>query len=56
MKESEAINAFCHRDYRDPDYVQVAIFKDRALSMLQEKRISERVGPAKGGYWVVKEK
>jgi ATP-dependent DNA helicase RecG len=29
MKESEAINAFCHRDYRDPDYVQVAIFKDR---------------------------
>jgi ATP-dependent DNA helicase RecG len=23
------INAFCHRDYRDPDYVQVAIFKDR---------------------------
>ncbi|MEI6209790.1 MAG: ATP-binding protein [Desulfuromonadales bacterium] len=23
------INAFCHRDYRDPDYVQVAIFKNR---------------------------
>lgn len=23
------INAFCHRDYRDPDYVQIAIFKDR---------------------------
>jgi ATP-dependent DNA helicase RecG len=23
------INAFCHRDYCDPDYVQVAIFKDR---------------------------
>ncbi|GAB6904285.1 Divergent AAA domain protein [Desulfosarcina cetonica] len=23
------INAFCHRDYYDPDYVQVAIFKDR---------------------------
>lgn len=23
------INAFCHRDWRDPDYVQVAIFKDR---------------------------
>jgi ATP-dependent DNA helicase RecG len=23
------INAFCHRDYRDPDYVQVAIYKDR---------------------------
>lgn len=23
------INAFCHRDYRDPDYVQVAVFKDR---------------------------
>jgi ATP-dependent DNA helicase RecG len=23
------INAFCHRDYRDPDYVQIAIFKNR---------------------------
>ena len=23
------INAFCHRDYYDPDYIQVAIFKDR---------------------------
>ena len=23
------INAFCHRDWRDPDNVQVAIFKDR---------------------------
>ena len=23
------INAFCHRDYRDPEYIQVAIFKDR---------------------------
>ncbi len=23
------VNAFCHRDWRDPDYVQVAIFKDR---------------------------
>lgn len=23
------INAFCHRDWRDPDYVQVAIFRDR---------------------------
>lgn len=23
------INAFCHRDYRDPDEVRVAIFKDR---------------------------
>jgi ATP-dependent DNA helicase RecG len=23
------INAFCHRDWRDPDYVQIAIFKDR---------------------------
>ena len=23
------INAFCHRDWRDPDYVQVAVFKDR---------------------------
>jgi len=23
------INAFCHRDYRDPDYIHIAIFKDR---------------------------
>lgn len=23
------INAFCHRDWRDPDYVQIAIFRDR---------------------------
>ncbi|MBF0234031.1 MAG: putative DNA binding domain-containing protein [Desulfamplus sp.] len=23
------INAFCHRDYRDPDYVQIAVFKNR---------------------------
>ena len=23
------INAFCHRDWRDPDYVQIAIYKDR---------------------------
>ena len=23
------VNAFCHRDWRDPDYVQVAVFKDR---------------------------
>lgn len=22
------INAFCHRDYRDPDYIQIAIFKN----------------------------
>ncbi len=28
MREA-IINAFCHRDYRDPDYVQVAVFKDR---------------------------
>lgn len=26
MREA-IINAFCHRDYRDPDYVQIAIFK-----------------------------
>ncbi len=26
---SDIENAFCHRDYRDPDYVQVAVFKDR---------------------------
>jgi len=23
------INAFCHRDYYGPDYIQMAIFKDR---------------------------
>lgn len=23
------VNAFCHRDWRDPDFVQIAIFKDR---------------------------
>jgi len=28
MREA-IINAFCHRDYRDPDYIQVAIYKDR---------------------------
>ena len=28
MREA-IINAFCHRDYRDPDYVQIAVFKDR---------------------------
>jgi ATP-dependent DNA helicase RecG len=28
MREA-IINAFCHRDYRNPDYVQVAVFKDR---------------------------
>ena len=28
MREA-IINAFCHRDYRDPDYIQIAIFKNR---------------------------
>jgi len=28
MREA-IINAFCHRDYRDPDQVGVAIFKNR---------------------------
>ena len=28
MREA-IINAFCHRDYRDPDFVHVAVFKDR---------------------------
>ncbi len=23
------INAFCHRDWRDPDYIQIAIYRDR---------------------------
>lgn len=28
MREA-IINAFCHRDYRDPDFVHVAVFRDR---------------------------
>lgn len=28
MREA-IINAFCHRDYRDPDYIQIAVFKNR---------------------------
>jgi ATP-dependent DNA helicase RecG len=28
MREA-IINAFCHRDYRDPDYVQIAVFRNR---------------------------
>lgn len=28
MREA-IINAFCHRDYHDPEYVQIAVFKDR---------------------------
>ena len=28
MREA-IINAFCHRDYREPDYIQIAIFKNR---------------------------
>lgn len=28
MREA-IINAFCHRDYRDPDHIQIAIFKNR---------------------------
>jgi ATP-dependent DNA helicase RecG len=28
MREA-IINAFCHRDYRDPDYIQIAIFRNR---------------------------
>jgi ATP-dependent DNA helicase RecG len=27
MREA-IINAFCHRDYRDPDYIQIAIFRN----------------------------
>ena len=52
------INAFCHRDYRDPDYVQVAIFKDRVeirnpgslfggltITDLRRGRVSKRRNP-----------
>jgi ATP-dependent DNA helicase RecG len=52
------INAFCHRDYRDPDYVQVAIYKDRVeirnpgclyggltLKDLQHGHVSRRRNP-----------
>ena len=28
MREA-IINAFCHRDYREPDYIHIAVFKDR---------------------------
>ncbi len=28
MREA-IINAFCHRDYRDPDFVHIAVFRDR---------------------------
>jgi len=52
------INAFCHRDYRDPDYVHVAIFKDRVeirspgglfggltLAALRKGHVSKRRNP-----------
>ncbi len=52
------INAFCHRDYRDPDPVQVAVYKDRVeirnpgtliegmtLEDLQNRTVSRRRNP-----------
>lgn len=57
MREA-IINAFCHRDYRDPDYVQVAVFKDRVeirnpgrlygtltLADLRKGNVSQRRNP-----------
>jgi len=57
MREA-IINAFCHRDYRDPDYVQVAIFKDRVeirnpgalyggltISQIRKGNVSRRRNP-----------
>lgn len=52
------INAFCHRDYRDPEHVQVAVFKNRVeirnpgtlfggltLDALRRGRLSRRRNP-----------
>ncbi len=52
------INAFCHRNYRDPEHVQIAIYKDRVeirspgglfggltIDELQEGHISRRRNP-----------
>jgi len=52
------INAFCHRDYRDPDPVQVAVYQDRVeirnpgtlidgmtLEDLQSRTVSRRRNP-----------
>ena len=52
------INAFCHRDYRDPDEVRIAIFPDRvevrnpgtlmegvSLKILKTARVSRRRNP-----------
>lgn len=52
------INAFCHRDYRDPEHVQVAVFKNRVeirnpgtlfggltLDALRQGRLSRRRNP-----------
>ena len=52
------INAFCHRDYRDPEHVQVAIFKNRVeirnpgrlfgsltLADLRKGNVSQRRNP-----------
>ena len=45
-----SIEALAKQIGRSPSAVQ------RALNKLQENRIIERIGPAKGGHWVVKEK
>jgi ATP-dependent DNA helicase RecG len=52
------INAFCHRDYRDSDYIHIAIFKDRVeirspgglydgltISKMRRGNISKRRNP-----------
>ncbi len=52
------INAFCHRDYRDPDYIHIAIFKDRVelrspgglydgltISKMRKGNVSKRRNP-----------
>lgn len=52
------INAFCHRDYRDPEHVQVAVFKNRVeirnpgtlfggltIDALRQGRLSRRRNP-----------
>ena len=52
------INAFCHRDYRDPDYIHIAVFKDRVeirspgglydgltISKMRKGNVSKRRNP-----------
>uniref|UniRef100_A0A831UA86 Winged helix-turn-helix transcriptional regulator n=1 Tax=Geobacter metallireducens TaxID=28232 RepID=A0A831UA86_GEOME len=57
MREA-IINAFCHRDYRDPDHVQIAVFRNRVeirspgglfegltIEQLKQGNVSKRRNP-----------